>query len=138
MVWEEEHQNRELFESYRSLIRLRKAYPALQTGRFRILRANPQERAFVYERVDGNDHLVISLNPSEQPVSLNLPLEAPFQDALNGGPAIAAEGGLQLELAPYSYRILVKINESSASLHGEIHPAAPSQPATTRECDPDK
>ncbi|KWX89269.1 cyclomaltodextrinase, partial [Paenibacillus riograndensis] len=108
MIWEEERQNRDLFESYQSLIRLRKAFPALQTGRFRILTADPQQRAFVYERVDENAHFVISLNPSEQPATLRLPLEDRFQDALNGEKLIPSDGQMVLDLAPYGYKILIK------------------------------
>ncbi|WP_420329525.1 alpha-glycosidase [Paenibacillus graminis] len=124
MIWEEERQNRELFECYQSLIRLRKAFPALQTGRFRILTANPQERAFVYERVDADAHFVISLNPSEQPATLPLPLEDHFQDALNGEKLIPSEGEGQvlLDLAPYSYRILIKTNETLRSPEQAVHP----------------
>ncbi|WP_305953437.1 glycoside hydrolase family 13 protein [Paenibacillus sp. P32E] len=108
MIWEKEFQNRELFECYRSLIRLRVTFPALQTGCFHVLKADPGERAFVYERMDEHAHFVISLNPSEQLVSLSLPLEGAFQDVTNKEQVISTGGSLQLHLEPFSYQILIK------------------------------
>ncbi|MNC76368.1 hypothetical protein D3C75_1280770 [compost metagenome] len=62
--------------------------------------------------MDEDAHFVISLNPSEQPATLSLPLEGHFQDALNGEKLIPADGQAVLDLAPYSYRILIKTDET--------------------------
>ncbi|WP_251038189.1 alpha-glycosidase [Paenibacillus albidus] len=108
MIWEKEKQNRDLFECYKLLIHLRKEFPALRTGHFRFLKAEEQERPFVYERRDEHSHFTIWMNPSEQLVSLSLALEGRWRDALNGEPVDAAEDHLQVHLKPFCFKILVK------------------------------
>lgn len=109
MIWEEDRQDRDLFNCYKALIRLRKQYPSLRTGDFRFLLAEPQERSFVYERKDNNTHLTIWMNASEQPVTLSLPLEGSWQDTLDNKPVSSAEGNIKIQLEPLSYKILLKI-----------------------------
>ncbi len=109
MIWEEERQDRDLFNCYKALIGLRKQYPALRTGDFRFLQAEPQERYFVYERKDSNIHVTVWMNASEQPVTLSLPLEGSWQDTLDNKPVSSAEGSIKIQLEPLSYKILLKI-----------------------------
>lgn len=108
MIWDEDRQDRDLYRSYKALIGLRKQYPALCTGDFGFLQAKARERSFVYERKDKHNHLTVWMNASEQPVTLALPLEGSWQDALSGEPVTLAGGTISMELEPYGYRILVK------------------------------
>lgn len=108
MIWDEDRQDRDLYRSYKALIGLRKQYPALRTGDFGFLQAKARERSFVYERKDKHNHLTVWMNASEQPVTLALPLEGSWQDALSGEPVTLAGGTISMELEPYGYRILVK------------------------------
>ncbi|WP_245237330.1 alpha-glycosidase [Paenibacillus ihuae] len=109
MIWNQDGQDRDLFNCYKALIRLRKQHPALRTGEFRFLQAEPQERSFVYERKDSSTHLTIWMNASEQPVTLSLPLDGSWQDSLNNEPVVSAEDGTKLQLEPFSFKILLKI-----------------------------
>ncbi|WP_246188022.1 alpha-glycosidase [Paenibacillus tengchongensis] len=108
MIWEEEKQDRGLLQSYRELIQLRHKHSALRTGEFGFLRAREDERAFVYERFNDEEHLTVWMNPSDQPVQLSLELEGRWDNALSGERAEPVEGLIQVELEPYGYTILKK------------------------------
>lgn len=109
MIWEKEEQDVDLLEYYKTMIHLRKKHPALSTGRFRFLYAAEQDRSFVYERTDEQSQITVWMNASEQQSSLALPLEGQWQDALNHEPVVPSDGKLHMELAPYSFRILIKV-----------------------------
>jgi glycosidase len=61
-----------LLESYRALIALRKAHPALQTGSLRIL-SDDDDPVFVFVREQGKEQLLVTLNYSRRAASAPLP-----------------------------------------------------------------
>ncbi|MCY9516645.1 alpha-glycosidase [Paenibacillus apiarius] len=69
MVWEEEQQNRALFDFYRELISLRTAHRALQAGSFQIIYANRQQLAVL--RKHASEQLYICFNNSGQEASFS-------------------------------------------------------------------
>lgn len=109
MIWEKEGQDLDLLEHYKGMIHLRKKYPVLSTGRFSFLYTDAQDRSFVYERTDEQSQITIWMNASEQKSSLVLPLEGHWQDALNNEPLAPTDGKIHIELAPYSFRILIRV-----------------------------
>ncbi|KUP25213.1 alpha-glycosidase [Paenibacillus sp. DMB5] len=108
MIWEEERQDRDLHQTYKQLIRLRKEYPVLRTGEFGFLQNNSQERPLIYERYDAENHCTVWMNPSGEPTTLAQKLEGSWKDALTGESAKADNGEIRLELKPFSFRILIK------------------------------
>lgn len=64
MVWEEEKQDREMFDFYRRLISLRRMHPALRVGSFRIVKA--QGEILIYERKINKEVFYIAINNSEE------------------------------------------------------------------------
>ncbi|QHT59458.1 alpha-glycosidase [Paenibacillus lycopersici] len=107
MVWDEERQDRELFDFYKLLIGLRKASPALRSGRFRFLRAESGDARIVYERLGEAEHFTVWMNPTGEQTVLEHPMETnDWRDALTGEPAPVSDGVQRVELEPYGYRIL--------------------------------
>lgn len=109
MIWDKDGQDLDLLEHYKVMIHLRKKHPVLSTGRFRFLYTDDQDRSFVYERTDEQSQITIWMNASEQPSSLALPLEGQWQDALNHEPIAPSDGQIHMELAPYSFRIMIRV-----------------------------
>lgn len=121
MVWEESEQDRDLFRFYQVLIRMRKCYTALRTGRLKFVWAQPGDRAVAYERSDDRETLLVVLNNDAAPRSLLLDAEAGrWEDMFTGKEFVADTGGitnaadgagssigkLQVELAGYSFAVL--------------------------------
>ncbi len=86
MKWREENWNREILETTRELIHLRRNSKALQFGTFRPLLF--RGRTIVYERAINGESLVVAINCSEVHVKVSLP------------------GGKSLNLLPLSFRIV--------------------------------
>lgn len=109
MEWDFERQDRELFDFYRLLIGLRKDYPALRSGRFRILKANDGERQLVYERIGSGEHFTIWMNNTEEDALLEHPMDtADWFDALSGESVAPDNGRMRIALEPLGYRILLR------------------------------
>ncbi|MDF9841683.1 MULTISPECIES: alpha-glycosidase [unclassified Paenibacillus] len=108
MIWEEEEQDRDLYQTYKQLIQLRKDHPVLSTGEFGFLKNNQQERQLVYERYNNEEHCTVWMNPSPEPATLAQALEGNWKDAFTGESAAADNGEITLELEPFSFRILFK------------------------------
>ncbi|MEK5448579.1 alpha-glycosidase [Paenibacillus sp. FSL R7-0331] len=108
MIWEKERQDRDLHQSYKQLIKLRKDHPVLRTGEFSFLKSNQQERALIYERYNDQEHCTVWMNPTAEPATLVQALEGKWKDALTGEAAAADNGEIRLVLEPFSFRILFK------------------------------
>ncbi|QSF42590.1 alpha-glycosidase [Paenibacillus tianjinensis] len=109
MEWDEEKQDRELYDFYRMMIALRKANKALREGRFRILKACENDPCIVYERADEIIHFTVWMNNSPVPRILSHPMETDdWQDALTGDPVAPVDGMMNISLDPYGYRILCR------------------------------
>ncbi|ACS99724.1 alpha-glycosidase [Paenibacillus sp. JDR-2] len=107
MVWNEEDQNRELFDFYKLLISLRKERAALRSGRFRVLLAEEDNGSLIYERLDGKEHFTIWMNRSDEPAELSHPMnEGGWSDALTGERIDNPDGKLVIGLEPNGYRIV--------------------------------
>jgi glycosidase len=66
MTWEGD-QDGDLLSFYRSLIRFRQEHPVLASGRLRTLHVNDETQTFSYAREAGGDRVVVALNLSEEP-----------------------------------------------------------------------
>ncbi|WP_044913951.1 glycoside hydrolase family 13 protein [Butyrivibrio sp. WCE2006] len=69
MIWDGKRD--ELFLFYRALIELRKAEEVLRAGDFRTLSAENGSKLYAYERMLGNEKIVIYLNMSEKKMSID-------------------------------------------------------------------
>jgi cyclomaltodextrinase len=58
------------FDWYQRLIAIRSSLPALQTGFFRVIRADDARGIFVFARELGNQHVYVALNHSQRPQTI--------------------------------------------------------------------
>ncbi|OMF21329.1 alpha-glycosidase [Paenibacillus sp. FSL H8-0548] len=109
MEWDRDRQDRQLFDFYQLLIKLRKSHPALRDGRFRFLHADNEKKTLIYERLNASEHFTIWINNSEEAVTLTHPMQAnDWRDALTNDEAATFEEQLQIELKPLDFRILYR------------------------------
>lgn len=71
---EENHVMPEQLEHYRRAIALRNAHPALRTGAFRTLLADPRADVWAFLRSDENEQLIVCLNASDVGARVRIPL----------------------------------------------------------------
>lgn len=108
MVWEEDKQNKDLFEFFAATIRLRHNHEALRSASFKFLVANGG--LLVYERLssDNSERLVVAMNVSEQSVEVVLPRATAGQSwtPIFGEALVEETGGpMKAELAAFGYSI---------------------------------
>ncbi|WP_138495098.1 alpha-glycosidase [Paenibacillus pinistramenti] len=110
MVWEEENQDRMLFDFYRRLIEVRKSNPALRTGSLHFLQAEAGGTTLAYERRLGDESLLVLLNNDAtiQTIQVAQP-DGSWKDEFTGEVYEAKRGRLSVKLPAYGYAILVPV-----------------------------
>jgi cyclomaltodextrinase len=73
MVWHKTKQDLELFEFYKSMIKLRLENRALRDGTFRFLTAEKKSKLVAYERTTENTRFIIAMNSSEEAAAIQIP-----------------------------------------------------------------
>ncbi|SES90765.1 alpha-glycosidase [Paenibacillus sp. NFR01] len=107
MEWDPAKQDRGLFDYYRTLIQIRAAHPALRTGSFAFLEAGRQGTKLAYERVLGDDMLIVLINTEQTSQTFRLDVEERNWEELFTGQAYRAERGkLSVKLPAFGYAIL--------------------------------
>jgi glycosidase len=114
MPWDEAQWNQELRTFYRSLITLRRQYPALRAGVRRTIHVDPRRNTYVYARsVDGESEpgsMLIALNLGSEPAAITLPTKpADWQMALITG-SEARPSGDHVHLSPVSGAVLLAVD----------------------------
>ena len=113
--------NRDLFEHYRKVIRLRRAHEALQIGDYAALPVEGGRKIFAFRRTWKDESLVILLNAgdSEEIAAVRLPTGASYRDLLNGGASRMplGNGRLTLLLKPWSGAVLLKTRQPATVFH---------------------
>lgn len=66
--------DRELYEFYRSLIRLRNEHPSLRYGDFQTVLTDDRRGVLVYRRSTEEDEVIVIVNNGDQPVSMDIPV----------------------------------------------------------------
>ena len=72
MIWEEDYQDKELFDFYKKLIRLRNDHKALRDGSFRFLSAAKDAKYVAFERADDKDRFIIAMNSDTKQHDVNI------------------------------------------------------------------
>jgi glycosidase len=101
-----------LFDLYRGLINLRNNTPALRRGDFRTVLVDDAAEVYAFQRMAGDQRVLVVINRSAQPQPVVLPAGGAgrFLDLLNGGESLPAGGDtLSLEVAAQWGRILLAI-----------------------------
>ena len=79
MIWDQESQDRDLFQWYRCFIELRKAHPALRKGTFRSNFCDDEKNIYGFIRQTSDEALFVLMNNSENCSEIILPV--PDRDA---------------------------------------------------------
>ncbi|NMO95921.1 alpha-glycosidase [Paenibacillus lemnae] len=109
MEWDPDKQQTELYDFYKLMIQLRRKHKALREGRFRFLKADPNDPCIIYERVDDKVHFIIWMNNTDQPRTLTHPLvKNDWYDALSQEKVDTEDGIMNINLDAYGYRILCR------------------------------
>ncbi|SDF94449.1 Glycosidase [Fontibacillus panacisegetis] len=113
MIWEKQNQDLDLLTFYKKCIKLRKDHPALISGAFRVQSAEKGSSLLVYERQEGEDHLIVAMNASSSSslVTVSLP-DGVWKEADMVEDGFVSdqnyEGEYKAELGPYRFHILYK------------------------------
>jgi glycosidase len=76
MKWDEEKQDKDLFQHVKKLISLRKNHPLLANeGTLHFVPAEHHETCFSYTKSNGEKTILVVINHSTQPVRFHLPEE---------------------------------------------------------------
>ncbi|WP_027340313.1 alpha-glycosidase [Halonatronum saccharophilum] len=62
MVWDKDKQDRELFNWYKKLIKIRKDNPALRTGDFKLLKKDAVNNIYSFLRTKGDNNIIVAFN----------------------------------------------------------------------------
>ncbi|RXZ81527.1 alpha-glycosidase [Paenibacillaceae bacterium] len=109
MIWNPDEQDRELFDFYQLLIRLRLDNPVLRHGQFRFLKADQGDRRIIYERLDQHCHFTVWMNNTTDESTLSHPMDTDdWIDALSEEPVETVDGSLRITIPPLDYRILYR------------------------------
>jgi len=99
--------DRDLFDTYRSLIAVRKSSPALRRGDYQTLLADDARRLFAFARRAEGDEVLVALNADELMNAVELDAaDGPWTDALSGATYQASDGRLSLTIPPLAGAIL--------------------------------
>lgn len=112
-----------LREYVRSLMCVRKSYPALSTGSFITLWTNNAEKTYGFGRWDGNDQVAVAINTDGVTRTIRLAVErldqaegAKLVDVLTGTSYTVASGSVTLQVPARSGAILVPELDSAAGI----------------------
>jgi glycosidase len=102
--WDENRWNKQLHETYRRLIQVRRQHPALRWGAFESLRVF--NAVYAYRRYDERDDVVVVLNPRQARSAFTIPLKRGsragerWQDLLSGRTYPVQRGRLLIDEIP--------------------------------------
>lgn len=110
MIWDQGQQDRELYDFYRTLIRLRHKYKALTTGSLTFRAAEPGSSVLAFERCLEEEVMLIVMNAGEEAAVANGPAaHGIWRDLLTGEQHEVREGMLTEELGPRQFRIWTRV-----------------------------
>ncbi len=111
MIWDQEQQNRELFEHVRKLIHLRREHPLLANdGELRFVLSGSDDSCLVYTKSDVSKTVVVVLNTSNKAVNYTVPVNISGKTVVNlwNDKALEISGGkLEVSLSGKGFAILL-------------------------------
>jgi glycosidase len=105
MVWDEDGQNLDLLNFYKSLIDLRNNSEALKRGDLNIL--NREGKVLVYSRTLNDQEIIVIVNPSDISENVNINFYGNYNEHFSGEKHSFSKDE-SLKLAPMEYLILIK------------------------------
>jgi neopullulanase len=81
MPWDESQWDMDLLNHYKKLIHIRKAHPALRSGRYKTFYVNPYKGIYSFIRQSGDEKILVLLNNSNSVYPLEVPIEMEFANS---------------------------------------------------------
>ena len=104
MLWGDE-QDKDLLTYFQRLGALRKQFPAITSGRRKVVHLNVQKGTYAYLRSSETNSILIALNTSQRLQTIDVPISS-FQnsaeDLLNGNQVTVSEDSIKVSLAAQS------------------------------------
>jgi glycosidase len=103
--------NKELFDFYKKLIKIRNDNKVLQLGKFRTLKTDDNNEVLIYTRELDDKQIIVLINKSKNPVEINLSTDHKeyYSDIFNGNEFISVnDGKINCSVPPIGGRILLK------------------------------
>lgn len=102
MIWDAAKQNQELQALYKKMIHIRRTYPALQRGSYRVVYTDDKAKILVFEREYQGQRVLSVINNNDQPAALQINFQEwgiadRVEDVLNGGEYSADHAELSLK-----------------------------------------
>ena len=104
MLWEKE-QDKDLLTYFQRLGAIRKQFPFLASGKREVVHLNVQNGTYAYLRTSGTYAVLIALNTSRYPHTIEVPnvsLQTSAEDLLNGNRVVVSADSVSISLAAQS------------------------------------
>lgn len=109
MEWDQDKQDKDLFEFYKKLISVRKELAPLRTGSIHFLIAEEGGSKLAYERKLDGETVIVLLNNSDITQTLEVGSHGKsWKDAISGQAYSDNEGKLSVKLPSYGYAVLTE------------------------------
>ncbi|MBB6636050.1 alpha-glycosidase [Cohnella thailandensis] len=107
MEWDEEKQDAEMLDFYRSTLALRAKHSALRSVDLRFLRAEEGGKVLVYERrSEDGDRLIVAMNAGKGKAKVSVEEEGQWVNAYSGEPVRSSKGKIDVRLPGYGFMVL--------------------------------
>ncbi|MEM7313340.1 MAG: alpha-glucosidase C-terminal domain-containing protein, partial [Planctomycetota bacterium] len=106
--------DRELHEYYRDVIRMRNETKSLRRGSFKVLEANDDQSVLVFAREFENEKLIVVLNRSENPSTVEVKLDVTDGDSKSE--TLLSTPGIELTTARSTSKLSVSISGTSGAV----------------------
>ncbi|MBA9083641.1 glycosidase [Fontibacillus solani] len=107
MEWDQDKQDRDLFDFYKKLISVRKELAPLRTGTIQFLVAEAGDTRLAYERKLNGETVIVLLNNDDKAQTLEVRSHGKsWKDAISGQAYGETEGKLSVTLPSYGFAVL--------------------------------
>jgi glycosidase len=107
MVWEEEDQNLELFNTVQKLISLRKEHSAFgNESKFTFLDTNADTNHIIYSKQSVDETIIIAINNSTEQLGVTIPYDFTGKNPIDLWNNESLRETSKVELSPYGFVII--------------------------------
>ncbi|HAX73537.1 MAG TPA: alpha-glycosidase [Firmicutes bacterium] len=108
MIWDENKQDRYIFDYLKKLIEVRRNYPTMRSTELEWIEANDKKDYLIFKKTKGDEQLIVVVNNSQKAQAISLPQHLK-QKYFNVLTEQTANGQKALTVSPYSALLLVPV-----------------------------
>lgn len=109
MIWEEEKQDKDMYQYIKHLISLRKSDPLMTTPNFKWIDTNPSTNHIVYKKYINNEELYVVINNKDSELNIDTPSEMMNKQFVDLFTNKEITLGNQINIDKYSFLLIKKI-----------------------------